>query len=44
MKEINSNGFINYMAADKTPLDEISLVQTATMYKVHIAFLMSEKY
>ena len=32
------------MARSTTPLDEIGLVLFARMKKIHIAFLMSEKY
>ena len=36
--------YINTMAIATTPLDEIALVLITWMYKVHIVFLVSEKY
>ena len=36
--------YINTLALPTTPMDEIALVLIARMHKVHIAFLMLEKY
>ena len=43
-KKLDLMDYIHTMAIATTPLDEIALVLIARMYKVHIAFLMSEKY
>ena len=43
-KKLTSAQYINYMALPTTPLDEIGLVLFARMKKIHISFLMSEKF
>ena len=43
-KKIMPQEYINYIALQTTTLDEIELVLFARMKKIHIAFLISEKY
>ena len=43
-KKLTPDQYIHYMALPTTPLDEIGLVLFARMKKIHIAFLMEEKY
>ena len=43
-KKLMPPQYIHYMAMPMTPLDEMGLVLFARMKKIHIAFLMSEKY
>ena len=43
-KKLIPDQYINYMTLPTTPLDEIGLVLFARMKKIHIAFLMEEKY
>ena len=43
-KKLTPDQYINYMALPTTPLDEIGLILFARMKKIHITFLMQEKY
>ena len=43
-KKLTPADYIHYMTLPTTPLDEIGLVLFARMKKIHIAFLMEEKF
>ena len=43
-KKLTPADYIHYMALPMTPLDEIGLVLFARMKKIHIVFLMEEKF